>query len=57
MESVRSTVTMSVMPVANQQLPKTNVIVPQIIFGLMKSMNVEETVQGMPTSIQQKSPL
>lgn len=57
MESVRSTVTMSVMPVANQQLPKTNVIVPQIISGLTKSMNVEETVQGMPTSIQQKSPL
>lgn len=57
MESARSIVTMLATPVESQQLLKINVIAPQIISGLTKSMNVEETVQGMPTSTQWKSPL
>lgn len=55
MESVKSTVMMLDMPVVSQLLPKINVIVQSTIFGLMKFMNVEETVLGMQISTQPKS--
>ena len=55
MESVKSTVMMLDMPVVSQLLPKINVIVQSTIFGLMKFMNVEETVLGMQILTQLKS--
>lgn len=55
MESVKSTVMMLDMPVVSQLLPKINVIVQSTIFGLMKFMNVEETVLGMQILTQPKS--
>ena len=55
MESVKSIVMMLDMPVVSQLLPKINVIVQSTIFGLMKFMNVEETVLGMQILTQLKS--
>lgn len=55
MENVKSTVMMLDMPVVSQLLPKINVIVQSTIFGLMKFMNVEETVLGMQILTQPKS--
>ena len=55
MENVKSTVMMLDMPVVSRLLPKINVIVQSTIFGLMKFMNVEETVLVMQILTQLKS--